>query len=64
MQARSLITPLYLRDTERVLAMENRARFVSEPSSSPDNSVFAPPQTNLWGETLNVNQLEVNNGIN
>ena len=44
--------------------MENRARFVSEPSSSPDNSVFAPPQTNLWGETLNVNQLEVNNGIN
>lgn len=50
LQARSLITPLYLRDTERVLAMENRARFVSEPSSSPDDSVFAPPQTNLWGE--------------
>ncbi|MEL4898113.1 ATP-binding protein, partial [Crocosphaera sp. Alani8] len=50
LQARSLITPLYIRDTERVLAMENRARFVSEPSSSPDNSVFAPPQTNLWGE--------------
>ncbi len=50
LQARSLITPLYIRDTERVLAMENRARFVSEPSSSPDHSVFAPPQTNLWGE--------------
>ena len=64
LQARSLITPLYLRDTERVLAMENRARFVSEPSSSPDNSVFAPPQTNLWGEALNLNKLEVNNGIN
>lgn len=50
LNARPLITPLYLRDTERVLAMENRARFVSEPSSSPDNSVFAPPETNLWGE--------------
>ncbi len=50
LQARSLITPLYIRDTERVLAMENRARFVSEPSSSPDHSVFAPPQTNLGGE--------------
>ena len=48
--ARSLITPLYLRETERVLAMENRARFVSEPSSSVDHSVFAPPETNLWGE--------------
>ncbi len=50
LEARSNITPLYLRDTERVLAMENRARHVSEPASSPDNSLFAPPETNLWGE--------------
>ncbi|MEM8778718.1 MAG: AAA family ATPase [Cyanobacteria bacterium P01_G01_bin.49] len=50
LQARSQITPLYIRDTERVLGMENRARFVSEPSSTIDNSVFAPPETNLWGE--------------
>jgi ATP-dependent 26S proteasome regulatory subunit len=49
--ARSSITPLYVRDTERVLAMENRARFVSEPTSTVDNSIFAPPETNLWGET-------------
>jgi SpoVK/Ycf46/Vps4 family AAA+-type ATPase len=50
--ARRLITPLYVRDTERVLAMENRARGVAEPASSPDTSAFAPVSLNLWGEFL------------
>ena len=44
------ITPLFTRDTERVLAMANRAKGVCEPVSSPDNSVFAPACVNLWGE--------------
>lgn len=49
--ARQLITPLYVRDTERVLAMENRARGVAEPASEPDNSLFASLAMNIWGET-------------
>ncbi|ACK73759.1 AAA ATPase central domain protein (plasmid) [Gloeothece citriformis PCC 7424] len=50
---RRSITPLYVRDTERVLAMENRARFVAESASSPDNSVFAPENWDLWGDEEN-----------
>ncbi len=46
------ITPLFTRDTERVLAMQNRAKGVCEPVSSPDNSVFAPASVNLWGEVV------------
>ncbi len=46
------ITPLFTRDTERVLAMQNRAKGVCEPVSSPDNSVFAPASVNLWGEAV------------
>ena len=46
------ITPLFTRDTERVLAMANRAKGVCEPVSSPDNSVFAPAEVNLWGEAV------------
>ncbi|WP_013325586.1 ATP-binding protein [Gloeothece verrucosa] len=50
---RRVLTPLYVRDTERVLAMENRARFVAESASSPDNSVFAPKNWDLWGDEEN-----------
>ncbi|MGH2413074.1 MAG: ATP-binding protein, partial [Microcystaceae cyanobacterium] len=50
LQARAQITPLFIRDTERILAMENRARFVSEPASSTDTSIFAPPDVDLWGD--------------
>jgi ATP-dependent 26S proteasome regulatory subunit len=46
------ITPLFSRDTERVLAMQNRAKGVCEPVSSPDHSVFAPAAVNLWGEVV------------
>jgi SpoVK/Ycf46/Vps4 family AAA+-type ATPase len=51
-KARHLITPLYVRDTERVLAMENRAKGVAEPASEPDNSLFANISMNLWGEAV------------
>ena len=50
--ARKLITPLYIRDTERVLAMENRAKGVAEPASEPDNSLFATVAMNIWGEAV------------
>jgi ATP-dependent 26S proteasome regulatory subunit len=53
--ARSQITPLYLRDTERILAMENRARYVAMPASSIDTSVYAPVNMTLWGEVLEQN---------
>ena len=51
-KAREFITPLYVRDTERVLAMENRARGVAEPASEPDNSAFASVSMNIWGEAI------------
>ncbi|MGB5770509.1 MAG: AAA family ATPase, partial [Crocosphaera sp.] len=52
LSATAKITPLFSRDTERVLAMANRAKGVCEPVSSPDHSVFAPAAVNLWGEML------------
>ncbi|MEA5512402.1 AAA family ATPase [Crocosphaera sp. UHCC 0190] len=48
--AKQKIIPLFSRDTERVLAMANRAKGVCEPVSSPDSSIFAPASVNLWGE--------------
>jgi SpoVK/Ycf46/Vps4 family AAA+-type ATPase len=50
--ARELITPLYIRDTERVLAMENRAKGIAESASSIDQSEYAPVATSLWGDKL------------
>ncbi|MBE9180227.1 AAA family ATPase [Oculatella sp. LEGE 06141] len=50
--ARSEITPLYIRDTDRILRIENVAKHVAKPASSPDNSIFAPPVMTLWGQGL------------
>ncbi|MGB7443035.1 MAG: AAA family ATPase, partial [Coleofasciculaceae cyanobacterium] len=50
LEQREGMIPLYARDTERVLAMENRAKYVAEPASSLDQSVFAPPVTSYWGD--------------
>ncbi|WP_013325735.1 ATP-binding protein [Gloeothece verrucosa] len=52
-RVRRQITPLYVRDTERVLAMENRAKNISQAASSPDTSVFAPENWDLWGDEEN-----------
>jgi hypothetical protein len=52
LQQRELITPLYVRDTDRIIAMENQAKFVAEPVSSPDTSAFAPVEQTLWGEPV------------
>ena len=52
LKQRELMTPLYVRDTDRILVMENQAKFVAEPVSSPDPSVFARSPQTLWGEAL------------
>jgi ATP-dependent 26S proteasome regulatory subunit len=52
LEARDEITPLYVRDTDRILRIENVAKYIATPSSSPDTSVFAPPVTTFWGKPL------------
>jgi hypothetical protein len=54
LEAREEITPLYVRDTDRILRIENVAKYVATPLSSPDTSVFAPPVTTFWGEKVDV----------
>jgi ATP-dependent 26S proteasome regulatory subunit len=49
-ESRKKITPLFLRDTDRILKIENIAKSIATPCSSPDSSIFAPPTTNLWGK--------------
>ena len=51
LEQRSLTVPLYVRDTDRILAIENRAKYICQPASSPDTSVFAPAIASFWGET-------------
>ncbi|GAB1542812.1 AAA family ATPase [Scytonema sp. NUACC21] len=47
---REAMVPLYVRDTDRILAIENRARYVAQPAAKEDTSVYAPPITTFWGE--------------
>jgi len=49
---RKEITPLFVRDTDRILKIENIAKGIATPCSSPDSSIFAPEPTNLWGKGL------------
>jgi SpoVK/Ycf46/Vps4 family AAA+-type ATPase len=46
---RQEIIPLFVRDTDRILRIENIAKGVATPCSSPDSSIYAPPLTTLWG---------------
>ncbi|MCV3212397.1 AAA family ATPase [Plectonema radiosum NIES-515] len=50
LEQRSLMVPLYVRDTDRILAIENRAKYICQPASSTDTSEFAPVITSFWGE--------------
>jgi ATP-dependent 26S proteasome regulatory subunit len=52
LKQREKITPLYLLRTEDILAIENRAREISEPASLPDTSCFVDQKFTLWGELL------------
>lgn len=47
---RQEIIPLFARDTDRILKIENIAKGVATPCSSPDVSIYAPPLTTLWGK--------------
>ncbi|MDJ0733547.1 MAG: AAA family ATPase [Nostocaceae cyanobacterium] len=51
LEQREGMVPLYVRDTERILAIENRAKYFCQPASSPDTSVFAPAIASFWGES-------------
>lgn len=53
---RRQMTPLYVRDCDRILAMENSVRGIAEPASIEDNSCFAPALTTFWGEPMESNQ--------
>ncbi|MBD1930073.1 ATP-binding protein [Trichocoleus sp. FACHB-90] len=53
LEQREAITPLYVRDPDRVIAIENEARYICRPASSEDNSIYAPPITSFWGELSN-----------
>ena len=46
---REQMVSLYSRDTDRILAMENKAKHFSQPASSPDTSEFAPTLQSYWG---------------
>ena len=50
LEQREMMVPLYVRDTDRILAIANRAKFITQPASSPDTSVFAPAITSFWGD--------------
>ncbi|OKH35713.1 hypothetical protein NIES2119_19645 [[Phormidium ambiguum] IAM M-71] len=52
---RDTIFTLFSARTDEVLAMENQAKYVCEPASSPDTSVFAPPLMSYWGQKLERN---------
>jgi SpoVK/Ycf46/Vps4 family AAA+-type ATPase len=49
---REAMVPLYVRDTDRILRIENLAKYVAQPAASPDTSLYAPPLTTFWGEKL------------
>ena len=49
LEQRSLMVPLYVRDIDRILAIENRAKYICQPASSIDQSEFAPVITSFWG---------------
>ncbi|HEY9690634.1 MAG TPA: AAA family ATPase [Oculatellaceae cyanobacterium] len=53
LETRATITPLYVRDPDRVLALENEARYITSPASSEDLSIYAPPLRTFWGEQVN-----------
>ncbi|NJO64092.1 MAG: AAA family ATPase [Richelia sp. RM2_1_2] len=51
LEQREKMVPLYVRDTDRILAIANRAKFFAQPASSEDTSEFAPVLTSFWGDT-------------
>ncbi|BAZ37592.1 AAA ATPase central domain-containing protein [Calothrix sp. NIES-4101] len=54
LEQREMMVPLYIRDADRILAIENRAKYICHPASSVDTSEFAPVTTSFWGNTYLV----------
>jgi hypothetical protein len=52
LEARKWITPLFLRDTDRILKIANIAEGVATPASPPDDSAYAPEDTTFWGQPI------------
>ena len=52
LEQRDSMVPLYVRDTDRILAIANRAKYFAQPASSEDTSVFAPAITSFWGDAV------------
>ena len=50
LQQRDNIVPLYIKDKDRILAIENRAKEFAQPASSPDSSEYAPQIKSYWGD--------------
>lgn len=55
---RGTIFTLFSARTDEVLAMENQAKYICSPASSPDTSMFAPPLVSYWGQRLDRSQNE------
>ncbi|MGB3756518.1 MAG: AAA family ATPase [Rivularia sp. (in: cyanobacteria)] len=55
LEQRDSMVPLYVRDTDRILAIANRAKFFAQPASSEDTSEFAPVITSFWGDVRDLN---------
>ena len=49
LEARKYITPLYERNPAGILEIEKQAKAISEPSSSPDQSLFKLDSVSLFG---------------
>lgn len=54
LEQREAMTPLYVRDPDRIIALENQAKYVGQPASSEDTSIYAPPVQSFWGEKHEV----------
>ncbi|NJN11382.1 MAG: AAA family ATPase, partial [Richelia sp. RM1_1_1] len=55
LEQREKMVPLYVRDTDRILAITNRAKYFAQPASSEDTSEFAPVLTSFWGDVRDLN---------
>ncbi|WP_414620872.1 AAA family ATPase [Calothrix sp. CCY 0018] len=55
LEQREKMVPLYVRDTDRILAIANRAKYFAQPASSEDTSEFAPVITSFWGDVRDLN---------
>ena len=60
LEQRDSMVPLYVRDTDRILAIANRAKYFAQPASSEDTSVFAPAITSFWGDVRELNNSKIN----